>query len=351
MEITSIFVTGLFAGGLTCLAVQGGLLASSIAQQEKNKLEEEIKLFGHLLPILSFLVTRLIAYTLLGFLLGSIGTVFQLSLSARVALQFAAVIFMIGTALNLLQVHPIFRYFIIQPPRFLTRLVKNQSKSKAVFGPALLGAMTVLIPCGATQAMMAYAIATGSAFAGAITMFVFILGTSPLFFLFGYAARKLGNSLSGTFNKVAAGAIILIAAYNFNGALALSGSAFTFENVITNINCTISFCDSNRVAATATASNTVKEATIFITQNGYRTEPAVVNVRAGSKVKFNIVNQGGGGCTQALTVPKLGLQRIVPIGQSDTLEFTTPAEPGPLAFMCSMGMFRGEINVVPNSNI
>ena len=76
MEITSIFITGLFAGGLTCLAVQGGLLASSIAQQEENKLEGEAKRFGHLLPIVSFLVTRLVAYTILGFFLGSIGTVF-----------------------------------------------------------------------------------------------------------------------------------------------------------------------------------------------------------------------------------------------------------------------------------
>lgn len=346
MDVITIFITGLFAGGLTCLAVQGGLLASSIAQQEESKLEEEAKRFGHLLPIASFLVTRLIAYTLFGFLLGSLGSVLQLSLSARIFLQFAAVVFMVGTAFNLLQVHPIFRYFVIQPPKFLTRLVKNQSKSRAVFGPALLGAMTVLIPCGATQAMMAYAISTGSAFAGATTMFVFILGTSPLFFLLGYAVRKLGNSLSGTFNKVAAGAIMLVAFYNLNGAMVLSGSSFTLENVLTSINCTISFCDEGRVSGAITNSATVKEATIFITQNGYRTEPAIVNVKAGSKVKFNIVNRGGGGCTQSLTVPKLGLQRVVPIGQSDTLEFTAPPTPGPLAFMCSMGMFRGEINVI-----
>lgn len=344
MDLLSIFITGLFAGGLTCLAVQGGLLASSIVQQEGNALEEEASRFGHIIPIVSFLITRLIAYTLLGLLLGSLGSVFQLSLSARVWLQFAAVIFMMGTALNLLQVHPLFRYFVIQPPRFLTRLVKNQSKSKAVFGPAILGAMTILIPCGATQAMMAYAIATGSPLAGATTMFVFMLGTSPLFFLLGYAARKLGNSLSGTFNTVAATAIILVALYNFNGALALSGSNFTFENILTNITCTISFCDTSEMAQIAAVP--VSEATIIITSKGYRTEPAIVNVKAGSTVKFNIVNQGGGGCTQSFTIPKLGLQRVVPLGQSDTIEFTAPTSRGRLAFMCSMGMFKGSINVI-----
>jgi hypothetical protein len=223
-------------------------------------------------------------------------------------------------------------------------LVKNQSKSKAVFGPALLGAMTVLIPCGATQAMMAYAISTGSALAGATTMFVFMLGTSPLFFLLGYATRKIGGSFSGAFNKVAAGAIMLVALYNFNGALAVSGSNFTLDNVVNSINCTISFCDEGRVAGASTT--TVREATIFITRNGYSTDPGIVNVKAGSKVKFNVVNQGGGGCTQSLTIPKLGLQRVIPIGQSDTIEFTAPTTPGPLAFMCSMGMFKGQINVI-----
>ena len=196
MNLLSIFITGLFTGGLTCLAVQGGLLASSIAQQESDTLKDEA-LKGHALPILSFLTTRLIAYTVLGILLGSLGSIVQLSLTTRVALQSVAALFMIGTALNLLNVHPIFRYFIIQPPKFLTRMVKSQSRNNSalpagrqVFGPAIVGAMTVLIPCGATQAMMAYAITQGSPLLGGLVMFTFILGTSPLFFLLGMAAKS-----------------------------------------------------------------------------------------------------------------------------------------------------------------
>ncbi len=344
MDITSIFVTGLFAGGLTCLAVQGGLLASSIAQQEEEKLEEETEKTGHAIPILSFLATRLVAYTLLGLLLGSLGSVAQLSLGARVFLQFAVAIFMLGTALNLLNVHPIFRYFIIQPPKFLTRLVKKQSKSKSIFGPALLGAFTVLIPCGATQAMMAYAIATGSPVSGAVTMFTFILGTSPLFFLLGYLAKRLSGTMSTGFNKVAATAIILIALYNMNGAIALSGSKFTFENILSSITCTISFCRESKVAGATTA--TVNQATVYLTQSGYKLEPGVINVKAGSKVTLKLVNQGGTGCIQGFTIPKLGIQRTVRNGSSDELVFTAPTETGALPFMCSMGMFRGAINVI-----
>jgi hypothetical protein len=122
-NLVAIFLTGLFVGGLSCLAVQGGLLAATIAQREEEKLTDKSKKSGNALPILSFLIAKLIAYTILGFLLGSLGSVFQLSLTAKIVMQLAVVVFMVGTALNLLNVHPIFRYFALQPPKFVTSFV------------------------------------------------------------------------------------------------------------------------------------------------------------------------------------------------------------------------------------
>lgn len=334
MDILSIFTTGLFAGGLTCLAVQGGLLASSIAQLEEDKLKNELEQTGHVVSIFSFLVSRLLAYTLLGLVLGAVGAIFQISLEGRAILQVTVSIFMIGTALNLLQVHPLFRYFILQPPKFLTRIVKNQSRSKSVFGPALLGAFTVFIPCGATQAMMAYAMTTGSAFTGGVTMFAFILGTSPLFFLLGYAARKIGERLTSSFNKIAAMAIILIAMYNINGALALLGSDIILGS-------TKSFSQE-----TSVSSEVVSDVTIYLTGAGYTTKPKAVTVKSGSTVKLKLVNQDGAGCVQAFTIPKLGVQKTIPVGSSDEITIEIPQMTGQLAFMCSMGMFRGAINVI-----
>ena len=86
---------------------------------------------------------------------------------------------MIVIALDLLQIHPIFRYAVIQPPRFLLKKVKNQSKSKTLFAPALLGAFTIFIPCGTTLAMEALAISSANAFTGATIMAAFVLGTTP----------------------------------------------------------------------------------------------------------------------------------------------------------------------------
>lgn len=194
MNLPAVFLTGLITGGLTCLAVQGGLLASTIAQREEDKLKDETKRSGNALPILSFLGAKLIAYTILGFLLGWFGSFIQLSLGTRVIMQIAVAIFMLGTAFNLLNVHPVFRYFIIQPPKFLTRLLRNQAKSKDFFAPALLGAFTVFIPCGTTQAIMALAIASGNPWLGAAIMFTFTFGTSPVFFTLGYFATRLGEA-------------------------------------------------------------------------------------------------------------------------------------------------------------
>ncbi len=350
MNLWAIFTTGLFVGGLTCMAVQGGLLAATLAQREEKRLKEKAK-NGNAIPILSFIIAKLVVYTFLGLLLGLLGSAFQLSLTVRTILQFAVVIFMIGTAFNILEIHPIFRYFVIQPPRFLTRLVRKQSKSthfakasrveQDMFAPALLGAFTVFIPCGTTQAMMALAIASGKPIYGAAIMFVFVLGTSPLFFILGYFATKLGDAMHQQFMKFAAYAIILLAIFNLNNAIALTGSNFTIDNAWKGFWCTISFC--NNISAQA-ASSATSEANINIEATGYN--PNSLTVKAGSQITLHLTNNGGGGCTQAFTIPSLGIQKIVPIGQSDTIVFTAPLQPGQVPFMCSMGMFRGMINVI-----
>ena len=341
MNLWAIFLTGLLTGGLTCLAVQGGLLATTIAQREEEKLKESAKTSGNALPIIFFLGAKLIAYTVLGFLLGSLGSVFQLSLGLKAIMQLLVAVFMVGTALNLLNVHPIFRYFVIQPPKFLTRLIRNQSKSRDFFAPALLGTFTIFIPCGTTQAMMALAIGSGNPLIGAAILFAFVLGTSPVFFVLGYFATRLGDALHQKFMKVAAYAIILLAVFNFYGATSLLGFDFAPQNLLRDFYCTVTFCSGSTLAISG--AQVVSDPTITIESTGYN--PDNLTVRAGSQVALRLINQGGGGCTQVFTIPRLGIQKIVPIGSSDTITFTAPSSPGPLPFMCSMGMFKGVINV------
>lgn len=350
INLITIFATGLITGGLTCMAVQGGLLAATLAQRSsfaKATVDKEEELKNRLkngaaLPILSFLVAKLVAYTLLGLLLGWLGSFFKLSLSLQVILQIVVVVFMLGTALNILNVHPLFRYFVLQPPHFLTRLIRKQSKRNDIFSPALLGFLTVFIPCGTTQAMMALAVISGNAFLGGAILFAFVLGTTPIFFVLGYLATRLGSALQARFMKTAAFAIILLSLFNLNNALALSGSNVTLSSVAQNVYCTFSIC-SAEAALGANDSNPVSEATIFIQNNGY--SPDHFSVRTGTEVTLHLNNTSGSGCTQAFTIPRLGIQKVVPVGSSDTITFTAPENPGTIAFMCSMGMYKGTIEV------
>src|SRR5438552_1646510 len=153
-QVWLALITGVTTGGISCVAVQGGLLASSIT--EDNRVTH----------VGIFLIAKLVAYTILGFLLGAIGSALIISSNLQAWMQIGIGIFMIITALRLLDVHPIFRYFVIQPPRFIYKFMRNEAKSKSIFTPVILGAMTVLIPCGVTQAMMVLAVGTRSATTG-----------------------------------------------------------------------------------------------------------------------------------------------------------------------------------------
>jgi uncharacterized protein len=338
MNLWTVFLTGLLTGGLSCMAVQGGLLATTIAQRARNG-DVPLTPIAQATPILAFLTTKLIAYSILGVLLGWFGSLFQLSLGVQLILQFLIGVFMIGTALNMLDVHPIFRYFAIQPPKFLTRIVRNQSKSGDIFAPAFLGALTIFVPCGTTQAMMALAIATGNPIQGAAIMFAFVLGTSPLFFVLGYAATRLSGVIHDVFMKVAAVAIIVLALFSINAAFTVAGSDFTFDNLISRFKPS----SNTRINGTNTI-QAVTEESITIDNFGY--SPKEITVKAGSTVTLRLNNVSNGGCQQSFVIPKIGMRKIVPPGQNETITFSAPNQPGDIAFMCSMGMYKGTIHVI-----
>ncbi len=223
MDLWVIFLTGLTVGGLTCLAVQGGLLASVIAAREEEEIEKGVNKRNTVIPTLAFLGTKLIAYTALGFVLGAFGGAIGISQTAQIIMQLVAGLYMVAIALNLLNIHPIFRYAVIQPPKFLTRRVRSQSKSKDVFAPALLGAMTIFIPCGTTLAMEALAISSANPLWGAAIMATFVLGTAPLFFGIGWLTSILGDNFRGKFLKIAAVAVIYLGVTSINGSFIALG--------------------------------------------------------------------------------------------------------------------------------
>lgn len=347
MNLWTIFITGLTVGGLTCLAVQGGLLASTIATREGDDLKTGEEGKHAIFPTLAFLVTKLIAYTILGFILGAFGGALSITPGVQIIMQLLAGLYMVAIALNLLNVHPIFRYVIIQSPRFLTRMVRNQSKSKDIFAPALLGAMTIFIPCGTTLAMETLAISSARPLLGALIMAAFVLGTMPLFFGLGFLTSTLGDAFRGKFLKVAALLVLYLGISSVNGSLVASGSPITLQSVAENFPIQIDLSGGTSTqsndTSTIAATNGVQTANITVFPNGY--QPNYIKVKAGMPVRLNLSTTGGYGCTVGFRIPKLGIVKDLSQENPAIVEFT-PQTPEKLTWTCSMGMFRGVIEVI-----
>lgn len=336
INLLLVLVIGLTAGGLSCLAVQGGLLATAVTQRE-DELERQPgseTLERNATPILSFLAAKLVAYTLLGALLGWLGDLAAPSAGTRAIVQGATALLMLATALHFLGVHPIFRYAIIQPPRFVVRRIHRLARGRDTVGPALLGFLTVFLPCGVTQAMQLLAINSGSPILGALVMAAFVLGTSPLFFLLGYFATKLGEAAHARFLKFAAVAILFVAVLSLDSALRLSGSSVTLASVKS-----VFAAPKPVPARTDTAG--VQQARIEVGSGGY--SPARVQIKSGQPARVTFVTNGAAGCTSGLIFQD---QQIV-LPQTGEMPIDLPAqEPGSIEYTCTMGMFGGRIEVI-----
>ena len=342
MNYWLIFLTGLSIGGFTCLAVQGGLLASVIAARQEEKRTPKY------LITIAFLASKLVAYTLLGLLLGLLGEKLSLSVTTQSILQAVAGLYMLAIAMNLLNVHPVFRYAVIQSPRFLTKLVKKESKSSDLFSPILLGALTIFIPCGTTLGMEALAISTANPVAGALTMFFYVLGTIPAFMGLGFATTFLGTTFRKKFSIVSAIALIYLGLSGINGTLVLLGSpvtASTFASPFISLGKTLINPAGGSTSSIPQASiaNGIQIASINVSGNGY--SPRNIRVKAGVPVKLTLNPQGFLGCASQFVIPELNISRQLDNHKPTVVEFT-PKTAGKLTYTCSMGMFTGTIQVI-----
>lgn len=342
MSLWAIFLTGLTTGGLTCFAVQGGLLAGYLANRQEDK-SASLTWQSAIMPTGAFLAAKFFIYALVGWALGAIGSVFELSIGVRVALQITAGVFMVAAALKLLKVHPIFNYFELHPPALFRRMVRKGAKSQHLMTPALLGLLTILIPCGTTQAMEVLAISSGSAYKGALVLGVFVLGTVPLFFLIGVLAHSGAKAFQGIFTKVTATAVLLLGLYSINGGLALAGSPMTAQNISKTYLSAVFGRGSSNESAVVAPVNGIQDVTLNVTSRGYN--PNSIQLQSGVPVRLHLRTNNTLGCTRGFVIPKLNIQKVLPATGEEVVEFT-PTTPGQIAFSCSMGMYTGNFTVI-----
>jgi len=348
--ILATFLTGLTAGGLSCFAVQGGLLTGSLARQAETP---RVKGGAHAsqppVPVSSkemaasvglFLASKLVAYTLLGFLLGWLGSVMYLSPTLKGALQIAIGIFLVGNGLRMLNVHPIFRYFSFEPPSTVTRYIRKISKGNdRLATPLFLGALTVLIPCGVTQAAMAVAVGSGDPLTGAAVMFAFVLGASPAFFGVTVLASSLAKVFQKYFMPAVASLVLLLGLVTVDGGLNMVGSPVSASAAWRALTDTPGAAAQPAApAAAAPLSNVVK---INAGNAGY--SPAVTKAPSGQAIQLVLTTNNTVSCSRAFTIPSLGIEQLLPATGEVTLDIPAQAAGSTLRYTCSMGMYTGVI--------
>jgi sulfite exporter TauE/SafE len=294
-----------------------------------------------LTPVGAFLAGKLLSHTLLGALLGALGTAVQLSVRAHTVLQLLAGMLIIAFGLAQLGV-PGFRGFVVEPPLAFGRVVLRSTRAQSAFAPALLGLASILIPCGVTLSVEALALTSGSPAGGAATMAVFVLGTSPLFALLGYLARKAATAWRGRLALATGALVFAMGLLTLNGGLELAGSPLAASHLFAATKtAAVATGSASRPSAAqgATISGGRQTITITATSDGYTDN---VTAKTGIPTTLVIHSEHAAGCIRSFTIPDRDLQKILPATGDTRIELgALPA--GTLDYVCGMGMYSGTI--------
>lgn len=249
-------------------------------------------------PVGWFLAGRLVSHTAAGALLGLLGSAVSLPPQARAVLLVVAGLTVVAFAARLMR-------------HGRAGCAPAEPGAASRFKAPLLGAATILVPCGMTLGMELVAVSSGSPLAGAAAMAGFVAGTTPAFALLGYALRRVSRTrLARLAGVVAVGA-----------GLWTAGAGVNLGGWLT--------------AAPAPASGPgAQTVTVWATREGYR--PAMVTARAGVPVEvvFKLADRGCAG-TVAIDGRDVALPATVRL---------PPQRPGSMRYVCGMGMYAGFIN-------
>jgi sulfite exporter TauE/SafE len=269
---------------------------------------------------------RVTSYTFIGGLVGALGSVVSLSGKASGLIAMFAGGFMILMGLNMLSLFPTLRKWMPQLPRF-----KSVSKLEklSVNRPYLVGLINGFMPCGPLQTMQIFALGTGSAIAGALSMFAFSLGTVPLMFVFGAVSSSLSKKFTDKMLKVSAVLVIVLGIIMFGRGLSLGGSVVSYavssDFVISELKGGVQYV------------NTTLESGSY---------PSIV-IEKGTPVRWVMDADASSinGCNNRINIPFAGISNYRFVAGENVIEFT-PVESGSFGYSCWMGMISGQIKVV-----
>ena len=325
-----LFVIGLLTS-VHCVAMCGGINLSQCIPQANIQGGNHA---AALRPSFLYNLGRLISYTVVGGIVGALGSVLTLTGSFRGAIQLIVGVFMAIMGVNMLGMFPWLRKLTPRMPRVFARKIDaEKGKSKS---PLIVGLLNGLMPCGPLQAMQIYALSTGSHITGALSMLLFSLGTVPLMFGLGALSSVLSKRFTSNVMTVGAALVVVLGLSMFSQGWSLSGLSLDF----------LSNTAAGGERGTANAADVVIEDGFQIVNSTLQSGryPAIT-VQAGTPVKWTIDAPQGSinGCNNSIFIREYGIEYQFKTGEN-VIEFT-PSKTGKFAYSCWMGMIRSSITV------
>jgi sulfite exporter TauE/SafE/copper chaperone CopZ/plastocyanin domain-containing protein len=344
-----LFVIGLVTS-VHCLAMCGGINMSQclVAQPDEAAGRENGKA-RTLFPSLLYNGGRVSAYTVAGGLAGALGSVVSVSGRLQGLVQLAAGIFMVVMGMNMLGFFPSLRRFTPRLPRFFAKKIDEQKAGGK--NPLVIGLLNGLMPCGPLQAMQLYALSTGHPATGALSMFIFSMGTVPLMFALGAVSSFLSSVRRGTaFARriMQAGAVLVtvMGLSMFGYGLNLSGVNIDFAGRAFAAPNQAGFRYGGGETGTAVFQPVIENGVQVVnsTLSGGR-YPAITVVQ-GIPVRWTITAPAGSinGCNNRMIVREYGIEHRFVQGEN-VIQFM-PERTGRFQYSCWMGMIRSYITVV-----
>jgi sulfite exporter TauE/SafE/copper chaperone CopZ len=330
-----LFTIG-FLTSMHCIAMCGGINLSQSLSQNPSSLPRAMAehVYGGRFVALraGFLYNlgRVVSYTLIGGLVGTLGSVVSVSGSARGWVQLVAGAFMVVMGLNMLNVFPWLRRLNPRMPKVFADKIHSGGNR----APLYVGLLNGLMPCGPLQAMQLYALSTGSFVRGAFSMLLFSLGTVPLMFGLSALSGLLSKKFARGMMTVGATMVVILGIAMFGNGMNLSG-----------ISAPIPVFAQNRSdqGIFARIDGNVQTVRTELASGRY----APISVQVGVPVRWTIHAEPGtlNGCNNRIVIPEYGrMQKKLEIGDN-VVEFT-PTRSGTFVYSCWMGMIRGRITVL-----
>ncbi|GHU50756.1 hypothetical protein AGMMS49975_02440 [Clostridia bacterium] len=333
-----IFLIGLLTS-VHCIAMCGGI---NLSQSVNNNSERK-----PLQDALGYHAGRIVSYTVIGFIVGAIGSVISFSGGARGVVQIAAGVFMVIMGLNLLGIFPSLRKLAPKMPKPVVLLFAKLSSKTNNKGSWYVGLLNGLMPCGPLQVMQMYALSTGNPVKGAVSMFLFAAGTLPLMFGLSALSSFMSKKFTRTMLTASGMLVAVLGVVMFRNGLSLSGidtSGYALNNGAAVQSSSASQSPSMRSRSKEVAA-TVDDNTQYVVSTMSSNSYDAITVTKGIPVKWtlNAPERAINSCNQTIIIPEYKIQYTLQPGEN-VIEFT-PEKSGTFGFSCWMGMIRSKIVV------